>query len=117
MNLISLSEWPRGRIEEAIRLGVEAKLQPGRYRHALEDRELLMIFQKPSLRTRVSFEAAMLQLGGHAIHYDLAMSPWSLGKETPADTARTASRYVDAIMARLFDRRRCASWRRMRRCR
>ena len=104
LNLVSLSEWSRGQIEAVLRLGLEVKAEPGRYRHSLEDRELLMIFQKPSLRTRVSFEAAILQLGGHAIHYDLAMSPWSMGKETPADTARTVSRYVDALMARLFNR-------------
>ena len=63
-----------------------------------------MIFQKPSLRTRLSFEVAMLQLGGHALHYDLGMSPWAAGKESAGDTARTSSRYVDAIMARLFNR-------------
>ncbi len=104
MNLVSLSEWPRERIEDVVRFGLEIKRAPERYASALAGRTLLMIFQKPSLRTRVSFEAAMLQCGGHAIHYDLSMSPWSLGKETAADTAKTASRYVDAIMARLFRR-------------
>jgi ornithine carbamoyltransferase len=102
VNLLSLSDWPRDRIEAVVRRSLEAKRDPARFARALEGRILLMIFQKPSLRTRVSFEAAMLRTGGHAIHYDLAMSPWSLGKESPYDTARTASRYVDAIMARLF---------------
>jgi ornithine carbamoyltransferase len=105
VNLISLSEWAPEDVLACARLSLEAKRDPARFARALEGKVLLMIFQKPSLRTRVSFEAAMLRTGGHAIHYDLEMSPMSLGKETPEDMARTASRYVDAIMARLFDRR------------
>jgi ornithine carbamoyltransferase len=59
-----------------------------------------MIFEKPNLRTRVSFEVGMTQLGGHAIYYNVQTSP--LGKkETIQDTAKTSSRYVDIIMARL----------------
>ena len=104
MNLVSLSDWSPGQIEEALRLSFAVKEFPEQYARSLAGRTLLMIFQKPSLRTRVSFEAAMLQLGGHAIYYDLATSPWGAGKETPADTARTVSRYVDAVMARLFHR-------------
>jgi ornithine carbamoyltransferase len=61
-----------------------------------------MIFEKPSLRTRLSFEAGMNQMGGHAIYYDTSTSPLGAGKETIADTVRTMCRYVDIIMARLF---------------
>jgi ornithine carbamoyltransferase len=62
---------------------------------------MLMLFEKPSLRTRISFEAAMTQLGGHAIYMDTKDAP--LGKkESIADTAKVASRYCDIIMARLF---------------
>ena len=62
-----------------------------------------MLFEKPSLRTRVSFETGMHQLGGHAIFYSVADSP--LGqKETISDTARVLSRYNDAIMARVKSR-------------
>ncbi len=104
MNLLSLTDWSRSQIEETIRLGLRIKQHPEEYAQALAGRVLLMIFEKPSLRTRVSFEAAMLQTGGHGIYYDLGMSPWGAGKETTADTARTASRYVHGIMARLFSR-------------
>ena len=61
-----------------------------------------MIFEKPSTRTRVSFEVGMLQLGGHAITLSSDNLQMSRG-ETISDTAKTLSRYVDAIMARVYD--------------
>lgn len=101
MNLLSLADWPPERIRAVVEAALAMRQHPGAYEGALRGRVLLMLFEKPSLRTRVSFEVAMLQLGGHAIPYDLGHSPWRAGKETPEDTARTASRYVDGILARL----------------
>src|SRR5918999_1060439 len=68
----------------------------------LRGRTLAMVFQKPSNRTRVSFEVGLYQLGGHA----LSLSPQEIqmGKrETPSDTGRVLARYIDAIMVRTFD--------------
>ncbi len=104
MNLLSLADWTKEQIEETLKLSVQIKQFPERYTQSLANKVLLMIFEKPSLRTRVSFESGMLQMGGHAIFYDLGLSPWGVGKETTSDTARTASRYVDGIMARVFSR-------------
>jgi ornithine carbamoyltransferase len=101
-HFLSIADWSRPKLEELLRLAFSLKEYPEQFFHSLDGRVLLMMFQKPSLRTRVSFESAMARLGGHAIAYDLANSPWAHGRETPADTARSASRYVDAIMARLF---------------
>ena len=72
------------------------------YSDALKDKSLAMVFQKPSLRTRVSFERGMEQLGGDALY----LSPMEIGlgkRESIADVARVLSGYVDGIMARVFD--------------
>lgn len=67
----------------------------------LRGRTLAMVFQKPSNRTRVSFEVGMYQLGGHALY--LNPDEIQMGKrETPSDTGRVLTRYIDAIMVRTF---------------
>ena len=68
----------------------------------LENKTLAMLFEKPSTRTRVSFETGMLQLGGHTVNLSLNEMQHSRG-ETVEDTAKTLSCYVDAIMARVYE--------------
>lgn len=80
----------------------DERAQMGKNAPILADKSLAMIFQKPSLRTRVSFEMGMQQLGGHALY----LSPQEVGlgeRESAADIARVLSGYVNGIMARVFD--------------
>ncbi|MFC6837438.1 ornithine carbamoyltransferase [Halomarina ordinaria] len=79
-----------------------ASMKAGEGGRPLADRTLAMVFEKPSTRTRVSFETGMTQLGGHAVFLgpdDIGIG----GREPVADIARTLSCYVDVVMARLFD--------------
>ena len=89
-------------LDFASTLKKESKI--GLSRKLLEGKTLGMVFQKPSTRTRVSFEIGMFQLGGHAIY--LGINDMQLSKgETIEDTARTLSLYLDCLMARVYDHR------------
>ncbi len=101
-DFLTLPDFSPEELLRVIEMAAYIKAHPGDFEDAMRQKTLMMIFQKPSLRTRVSFETGMTQMGGHAIYYDVATSP--LGKkETMRDTAKTASRYVDIIMARLYE--------------
>jgi ornithine carbamoyltransferase len=104
-HLISLQEWSPQLIGDVLDLADEVKRNPQAYAQAMHRKTLIMLFEKPSLRTRVSFETGFGQMGGHAIYYDLATSPLSSGKENVADMVRVISRYVDIIMGRLFEQK------------
>ena len=100
-DLISIHDLGRDEVLEILDLAERIKKDPAAYRTALPQRTLAMIFEKPSLRTRVSFEAGMTQLGGHAIC--LGPADISMGKrESVPDIARTLGGMVDGIMARTF---------------
>jgi ornithine carbamoyltransferase len=103
MHLITLKDWSREQIEEVLDLAREMKQDPVKFQDAMHRKMLVMIFEKPSLRTRVSFETGMCQMGGDAIFYDMSSSPLGAGKETIHDTVKTLSRYADLIMARVFE--------------
>jgi len=98
-DLLSIADLDREEIEHLIEQARRMK-QEGT-RPLLSGRTLAFLFVKPSLRTRVSFEIAMYQLGGHAIY--LSPEEVGMGKREPAaDIARVLSRYVDVIAARTF---------------
>jgi ornithine carbamoyltransferase len=103
-DFLRIGTWSRAELESALDLAGELKqLQSRREAHELlPGRSLGMIFQKPSTRTRVSFEVGMAQLGGLALY--LAAQDLQLGRgETIKDTAMVLSRYLDAIMIRTFE--------------
>ena len=98
-DLLSVSDLRREEIEQLIEQAVHMKKEG--VPPLLSGRTLALLFEKPSLRTRVSFEIAMYQLGGHSIY--LSPEEVGLGKREPvADVARVLGRYVDGIVARTF---------------
>jgi len=102
-NLISMRDLSGQEILEIVALAekLKANREATESEAPLRNKTLGMIFQKPSLRTRVSFEAGMTRLGGHAIY--LAPTDIQLGqRETTEDIAIVLSRYVDITMARVF---------------
>ena len=104
VDILTLDELESKEINNIIDLAIDLKkeLKKGKEKRLLQNKTLAMIFEKPSTRTRVSFETGMFQLGGHA----LTLSPNDLQLsrgESIADTARTLSRYVNVVMARVYD--------------
>lgn len=100
-DLLTGVEWNAAQVRELFRLTADVKANPDRYRKSLDGRFLAMIFEKPSLRTRVTFDVAIQSLGGSAILLDQANG--RLGeRESIPDVARSLSRWVQGIVARVF---------------
>lgn len=105
-DLLTLDELTDNELSKIIDEGIKLKkqLKKGIHKPILKNKTLGMIFEKPSTRTRVSFETGMFQLGGHALNLSSSVLQLSRG-ESIEDTAKTLSRYVDAIMARVYDQK------------
>ncbi|MFH1457866.1 MAG: ornithine carbamoyltransferase [Candidatus Omnitrophota bacterium] len=103
-DLISVAQLSTNDIEEVFNLTDRLKEDRPKFSRVLSGRTLALIFQKPSNRTRVSFEVGMYQLGGNSLY--LAPDEINLGvRESIKDVARTLSRYVDGIVLRTFEHR------------
>ena len=103
-DFIAISDYPAAEIQDLLDLAVRLKQEhfAGGNPPLLKGKVLAMIFQKPSLRTRVSFDMAMRHMGGDALY----LSPAEIGlgkRESIADVARVLSGYVEALMARVFE--------------
>ncbi len=96
-----ISDFSQEQLERVLALAFDLKKNPEKYHDALQQKTLVMWFEKASVRTRLSFEAGMTQLGGHAIYMDARTSHGS--KASIKDEIKVASRYADIIMARVFD--------------
>jgi len=100
-DFISLFDFTHEELTGILELASEVKANPTHFAGALEGRTLFMYFEKPSLRTRVTFESGMTQLGGHAIYYTAAEGKIGV-RESVEDVARNLDRWVDAAMCRTF---------------
>ena len=103
-DLLTGAEWSAARVRELYHLASDVKARPEKYRSALTGRFLAMIFEKPSLRTRVTFDVGIQSLGGSAVFLDQGGK--RLGeREAIKDVARNLERWVQGIVARTFEQR------------
>ena len=102
-HITKISDLNRQEISSLMAMAMDMKANPANYNDALKRKTLLMLFEKPSLRTRVSLETGMTQMGGHGIAYMTGDSPIGQ-KETYEDTGAVLSRMVDAVTARVKSR-------------
>src|SRR5215208_2564833 len=104
-DLLSIDDLSPRELGQLLELSAKVKAQPGDYADRLAGRSVAMIFEKPSTRTRVSFEIAVASTGGHPV--PLSSADLQLGRgETIEDTGRVLSRYVHAIVLRTFEQER-----------
>ena len=100
-DLLTGMEWSPAQVRELLHLAADVKAHPDRYRGALAGRFLALIFEKPSLRTRVTFEVGISSLGGASVFLDHTES--RLGqRESIPDVAKNLERWVQGIVARTF---------------
>src|ERR671919_3011536 len=100
-DFLSLDDISADELTDLLDRGGKARTAAGKWSSKLDGKQVAMVFEKPSTRTRVSFEAAVSTMGGHAIV--LRSDELQLGRgETIEDTGRVLSRYVDAIVVRTF---------------
>lgn len=100
-SLVSLLDFSTEELRGILELAIEVRSNPLHFKDALAGKTLLMYFEKPSLRTRVTFEAGMTQMGGHAINYSAADGKIGV-RESVEDVARNIERWVEAAMCRTF---------------
>jgi ornithine carbamoyltransferase len=100
MHLLNFKDLTGEQLNRLVDTGIDIKRNPTRYGDALKDKSCALLFQKTSTRTRVSFEVAMTQLGGHALFIDWRTTNFALADL--GDEVQYLSRNVDCIMARLM---------------
>lgn len=103
-HFLSDADLSSDELREVLDLAATVKADPGRFRRVLQDRSIVMLFEKPSLRTRMTFELAAAQLGGFAVFQD--HRDGRIGQREPApDISRNLDRWFDAIVARTFSQK------------
>ncbi|MDD5465484.1 MAG: ornithine carbamoyltransferase [Candidatus Omnitrophica bacterium] len=105
-DLLSIRDLTLGEIDSIFKLSALLKKNKKKFSKVLSGKTLALIFQKPSNRTRVSFEVGMYQLGGNSLY--LSPAEINIGvRESVRDVAKTISRYVDGIVLRTFEHKNC----------
>jgi len=105
-DLLTGAEWSPAHTRELLQLSADVKARPGRYASTLSGKFIALIFEKPSLRTRVTFEVGIQSMGGSVVFLDHTQASASLGaRESIADVARNLERWVQGIVARVYHQR------------
>jgi len=100
-HLPEISAFSTSKLQKVLDLAFEMKKNPKKFENTLNKKTLVMWFEKPSLRTRLSFETGMTQLGGHAIYLDVSTT--HKDKADIGDEVKCLSRYADIMMARVYE--------------
>ena len=101
-SLLTFAEWQPEQVETLLKLAVDVKTQPERYSQRLAGKSVVALFEKPSLRTRVSFDIGINKLGGHLVYLDSQSNKLN-GREDMQDMGANLACWADAIVARVFD--------------
>ena len=105
-DLLTGAEWSPAHTRELLHLSADIKARPGRYASTLQGKFIALIFEKPSLRTRVTFDVGIQSMGGSVVFLDHTQASASLGaRESIADVARNLDRWVQGIVARVYHQR------------
>jgi ornithine carbamoyltransferase len=105
-DLLTGAEWSSSHTRELLQLSADVKARPARYASTLSGKFIALIFEKPSLRTRVTFEVGIQSMGGSVVFLDHTQASASLGaRESIADVARNLERWVQGIVARVYHQR------------
>jgi ornithine carbamoyltransferase len=105
-DLLTGAEWSPAHTRELLHLSADIKARPGRYASTLQGKFIALIFEKPSLRTRVTFDVGIQSMGGSVVFLDHTQASASLGaRESIADVARNLERWVQGIVARVYHQR------------
>jgi ornithine carbamoyltransferase len=100
-DLLTFADWTPAAMEQLLQLAVEIKQSPASYSKVLAGKSVVALFEKPSLRTRVSFDIGINKLGGHMVYLDVQSGKLA-GREDAVDTAANLACWADAIVARVF---------------
>lgn len=100
-HLLSLLDYSAEQIQQLLSLAATIKAQPEKYSNALQGKSIVTLYEKPSLRTRVTFDIGIAKLGGHSVYLEIQGGTFG-ERETVADVARNMSCWADALVARVF---------------
>ncbi len=105
-DFLSIADWSSKELKKILDLSADMKARPSRYKNSLSGKSVALIFEKQSLRTHVTFDVGIYQLGGHSVY--LTQSDINLGKrESIYDVSKNLERWMDAVVVRTYAHQSC----------